>query len=131
MINSSFYVVNFSLLIRSNFTFYMANSTFYMIKSTFYIVNFEPFQNALRLITNKMAAYTPSRERNEYRLFLFFDNLKILLSTVSSFEEAETITCPLRMLIRQLIDCGLRQRPFSYSPQTLGTTKILLMRHQS
>ena len=82
-------MVNFSLLIRSNFTFYMANSTFYMIKSTFYIVNFEPFQNALRLITNKMAAYTPSRERNEYRLFLFFDNLKILLSTVSSFEEAE------------------------------------------
>ena len=36
-----------------------------------------------------MAAYTSSRERNEYGLFLFFDNLKILLSTVSSFEEAE------------------------------------------
>ena len=39
--------------------------------------------------TTKMAAYTSSRERNEYGLFLFFDNLKILLSTVSSFEEAE------------------------------------------
>ena len=39
--------------------------------------------------TTKMAAYTSSRERNEYGLFLFFDNLRILLSTVSSFEEAE------------------------------------------
>ena len=37
----------------------------------------------------KMAAYTSYRERNEYGLFLFFDNLKILVSTVSSFEEAE------------------------------------------
>ena len=36
-----------------------------------------------------MAAYTSYRERNEYGLFLFFDNLKILVSTVSSFEEAE------------------------------------------
>lgn len=34
-------------------------------------------------------AQDPSRERNEYGLFLFFDNLKLLLSTISSFEEAE------------------------------------------
>ena len=34
-----------------------------------------------------MAAFTPSRDRNEYGLFLFFDNSEILLSTVSSFEE--------------------------------------------
>ena len=79
----------------------------------------------------KIAAYAPSGEHNDYGLFLLFDNLKILLSTVSSFEEAETITCPLRMLIRQLIDCGLLQKPFSYSPQTLGITKISLMWHQS
>ena len=33
MVNSSFYVVNFLLLIRSSFSFYM-------VKSTFYLVNF-------------------------------------------------------------------------------------------
>jgi len=29
------------------------------------------------------------REPNEHRLFLFFDNFRLLLSTISSFEEAE------------------------------------------
>ena len=37
----------------------------------------------------KIAAYASSGEQNDYGLFLLFDNLKILLSTVSSFEEAE------------------------------------------
>ena len=30
-----------------------------------------------------------ARERNEHGLFLFFDNFRLLLSTISSFEEAE------------------------------------------
>ena len=30
-----------------------------------------------------------ARERNEHGLFLFFDGLKFLLSTITSFEEAE------------------------------------------
>lgn len=30
-----------------------------------------------------------ARERNEYGLFLFFDNLKLLLSTITTFEEAD------------------------------------------
>ena len=30
-----------------------------------------------------------ARERNEYGLFLFFDNLKLLLSTIKKFEEAD------------------------------------------
>ena len=30
-----------------------------------------------------------ARERNEHGLFIFFDNLRLLLSTISSFEEAE------------------------------------------
>ena len=29
------------------------------------------------------------RERNDYGLFLFFDNLKLLLSTITTFEEAD------------------------------------------
>ena len=42
MVNSSFYVVNFLLSIRSIFTFYIVNSTltFYMVKLTCYMVNF-------------------------------------------------------------------------------------------
>ena len=38
MVNSSFYVVNFLLLIRSSFSFYM-------VKSTFYLVNFLLFNS--------------------------------------------------------------------------------------
>lgn len=34
-------------------------------------------------------ARDPARERNEHGLFLFFENFKLLLSTISSFEEAE------------------------------------------
>ena len=30
-----------------------------------------------------------ARERNEHGLFLFFDNFRLLLSTISSFDEAE------------------------------------------
>ena len=30
-----------------------------------------------------------AREKNEYGLFLFFDNLKLLLSTITTFEEAD------------------------------------------
>lgn len=30
-----------------------------------------------------------ARERNEYGLFLFFDDLKLLLSTLTTFEEAD------------------------------------------
>ena len=30
-----------------------------------------------------------ARERNEYGLFLFLDNLKLLLSTITTFEEAD------------------------------------------
>ena len=30
-----------------------------------------------------------ARERNKHGLFIFFDNLRLLLSTISSFEEAE------------------------------------------
>ena len=29
------------------------------------------------------------RERNDYGLFLFFDNLKLLLSTITTFEKAD------------------------------------------
>ena len=32
-----------------------------------------------------------ARERNEYGLFLFFDNLKLLLSTITTFEEADRL----------------------------------------
>ena len=34
-------------------------------------------------------ARDPARERNEHGLFLFSENFKLLLSTISSFEEAE------------------------------------------
>jgi len=34
-------------------------------------------------------ARNPARERNEHGLFLFFDNFKLLLSTISTFGEAE------------------------------------------
>ena len=99
-------MVNFSLLIRSNFTFYMANSTFYMIKSTFCIVNFEPFQNALRPITNKLAAYTPSRERNEYRLFAT-ETIQLLTADIGNnedFTDAASILNLSLIKVRNLID---------------------------
>ena len=37
MVNSSFYVVNFLLLIRSSFSFYMVKSTFYLVNFLFFI----------------------------------------------------------------------------------------------
>ena len=58
--------------------------------------------NALRPNSNKdgwhylsfeeaaiIMARNPARERNEHGLFLFFDNFKLLLSTISTFGEAE------------------------------------------
>ena len=58
--------------------------------------------NALRPNSNKdgchylsfeeaaiIMAPNPARERNEHGLFLFFDNFKLLLSTISTFGEAE------------------------------------------
>lgn len=42
------------------------------------------FEEAARIM-----ARDPVRERNEHGLFLFFENFKLLLSTISSFEEAE------------------------------------------
>ena len=41
------------------------------------------------LALEERIAQNPSRERNEHGLLLFFDNLKLPLSTISSFEKAE------------------------------------------
>ena len=89
----------------------MVNSTFYMVNFTLNILftaNFRIFidvHNALRPSSNKdgchypsfvafeeaaiiMARY-PARKRSEHGLFLSFDNFKLLFSTISTFGEAE------------------------------------------
>ena len=51
------------------------------------------------------------------------DNLKLLLSTVSSFKEAgKCNNFPLRILTKKLSDWELPQRPLRYSTLTLGIT---------
>ena len=104
--NSIFYMVNLTFYVV-NLTFYMLNyrvficSTGLFICSTFAFViratnALRPNSNkdgchqkrCLRLLTRNMPG-NPTRKRNECGLFLFFDNFKLLLSTIASFEQAE------------------------------------------